>query len=94
MMAATTKMALKKIAKPSTVTEPPKPEKSGRPLDASQADCLYNPKPANPSASATKMRSHLRWRGSGKIRKSNSRIAQPNSASITAGMMEKWSMDV
>ena len=29
-----------------------------------------------------------------KIRKSNSRIAHPNSANIIAGRMEKWSMDV
>ena len=40
----------------------------------------------------TKISSHLRWRGSGKIRKSNSRMAQPNSASITAGMIVKWSV--
>ena len=52
-------------------------------------DWRSRPKPVKPSASATKSSSHFFCRGSGKIRKSKIRMAQPNSASITAGMMVK-----
>ena len=41
--AATRKIQLKKMAKPSTVTEPWKPVSSLIPLEASQACCRYSP---------------------------------------------------
>jgi len=57
---AATKIQLKKMPKPSTVTEPPKPVTWVKPLALSQACWRYNPIPANTSANATKTSSHLR----------------------------------
>ena len=78
------------MAKPSTVIEAAEAVSSDAVRRPAQTCCRYSAEAGEDLGRATtKISRHLRWRGSGKIRKSNSRMAQPNSASMTAGMMVK-----
>jgi hypothetical protein len=86
---AARKIQLKKYSeKPSTVTEPLKPRSAA--AVAVRNDCCRHSPIAGESLAAQHEpdTSRLRWRGSGKIQKSNSRMAQPNSAS-RPGMMDE-----